>query len=131
VDFYRYFIGRDGQSVNEQTMIRRLDQQLAVNYRMVDAYDLWSIEEEHLREYMLSYLETITVVSTVMAYVSKDPENLEKVRQLWKYIHDKDIRTYRHLRWGMLGNAMNLPGRFGRFLSVRAYRISQKFMGFN
>jgi glycosyltransferase involved in cell wall biosynthesis len=131
VDFYRYFIGRDGQSVNEQTMIRRLYQQLAVNYRMVDAYDLWSIEEEHLREYMLSYLETITVVSTVMAYVSKDPENLEKVRQLWKYIHDKDIRTYRHLRWGMLGNAMNLPGRFGRFLSVRAYRISQKFMGFN
>ena len=28
VDFYRYFIGREDQSVNEQVMIRRIDQQL-------------------------------------------------------------------------------------------------------
>ena len=30
VNFYRYFIGRDGQSVNEQNMIKRIDQQLFV-----------------------------------------------------------------------------------------------------
>lgn len=131
VDFYRYYIGREGQSVNEQIMIKRLDQQLRVNYRMIDAYDLWSIEEKHLREYMLSYLETITVVSTCLAYVSGTKENLHKAKALWKYIRDKDYRTYHHLRWGVLGGAMNLPGRFGRYLSVKAYRISQKFMGFN
>ena len=131
VDFYRYYIGREGQSVNEQIMIKRLDQQLRVNYRMIDAYDLWSIEEKHLREYMLSYLETITVVSTCLAYVSGTKENLHKAKALWKYIRDKDYRTYHHLRWGVLGGAMNLPGRFGRYLSVRAYRISQRFMGFN
>lgn len=131
VDFYRYYIGREGQSVAEQTMIKRIDQQLKVNYRMIDAYDLWEIEEEHLREYMLSYLETITVVSTSIAYVSNDPENLKKVKDLWHYIKEKDPKTYRHLRWGVLGGAMNLPGRFGRHLSVRAYKISQKVMGFN
>ena len=131
VDFYRYYIGREGQSVNEQIMIKRLDQQLRVNYRMIDAYDLWSIEEKHLREYMLSYLETITVVSTCLAYVSGTKENLHKAKALWKYIRDKDYRTYHHLRWGVLGGAMNLPGRFGRYLSVKAYRISQRFMGFN
>ena len=131
VDFYRYYVGREGQAVNEQIMIKRLDQQLRVNYRMIDAYDLWSIEEKHLREYMLSYLETITVVSTCLAYVSGTKENLHKAKALWKYIRDKDYRTYHHLRWGVLGGAMNLPGRFGRYLSVKAYRISQRFMGFN
>ena len=131
VDFYRYYIGRDGQSVNEKNMIKRIDQQLYVNRRMVDDFDLWSIEEEHLREYMLSYLETITVVSTSIAYVSEDPENLRKVKELWRYIKEKDIRTYRHLRWGVLGHAMNLPGRFGRHLSVKAYKLSQKLIGFN
>ena len=131
VDFYRYYIGREGQSVNEQIMIKRLDQQLRVNYRMIDAYDLWSIEEKHLREYMLSYLETITVVSTCLAYVSGTKENLHKAKALWKYIRDKDYRTSHHLRWGVLGGARNLPGRFGRYLSVKAYRISQRFMGFN
>lgn len=131
VDFYRYYIGREGQSVNEQIMIRRIDQQLAVNRRMVDSYDLWSIEEEHLREYMLGYLEMITVVSNSIAYLSKDEENLQKIRNLWAYIKDKDERTYRHMRWGIFGGAVNLPGRFGRYVSVKCYKLTQKFMGFN
>lgn len=131
VDFYRYYIGREDQSVNEKVMIGRIDQQLRVNYRMIDAYDVWSIEEKHLREYMLSFLETITVVSTSLAYVSGTEENLKKAKDLWNYIRQKDERTYRHLRWGILGGAMNLPGKFGRKLSVKAYKISQKFMGFN
>ncbi|MBQ0001339.1 MAG: glycosyltransferase, partial [Clostridiales bacterium] len=36
VNFYKYFIGRDDQSVNEAVMIRRIDQQLRVNKLMVD-----------------------------------------------------------------------------------------------
>ena len=36
VNFYRYFIGRDDQSVNEAVMIRRIDQQLKVNKLMMD-----------------------------------------------------------------------------------------------
>lgn len=131
VDFYRYYIGREGQSVNEQTMVRRIDQQLYVNRRMIDAYDLWEIKERHLREYMLSYLEMVTVVSTSIAYVSKSAENLVKIKELWRYIREKDVRTYRHLRWGILGGAMNLPGRFGRYVSVKCYRLTQRFMGFN
>ena len=37
VNFYRYFIGREDQSVNEAVMIKRIDQQLRVNRIMVDA----------------------------------------------------------------------------------------------
>ena len=37
-NFYRYFIGRDDQSVNETVMIRRIDQQIRVNKLMVDSY---------------------------------------------------------------------------------------------
>ena len=36
VDFYRYFIGREDQSVNEKVMISRIDQQIRVNKRMMD-----------------------------------------------------------------------------------------------
>lgn len=36
VNFYRYFIGRNDQSVNETVMIRRIDQQLLVNRLMID-----------------------------------------------------------------------------------------------
>lgn len=36
VDFYRYFIGREDQSVNEKVMIGRIDQQIKVNKIMVE-----------------------------------------------------------------------------------------------
>lgn len=38
VNFYRYFIGRADQSVNEAVMIRRIDQQIRVNKMMVDIF---------------------------------------------------------------------------------------------
>ncbi len=131
VDFYRYFIGREGQSVAEETMIKRIDQQLRVNYLMIDQVDPMQVEEKHLRKYMLSYLEMITVVSTIMAYVSKDPVNLEKVNQLWKYLKKKNPKAYRAVRWSFLGNGVRLPGKVGRQISIVVYRIAQKVMKFN
>ena len=131
VDFYRYFIGREDQSVNERVMISRIDQQIRVNKIMVDAFDLWKIPNRKLRHYMFNYLEIITVISTIMLIRSGTEENLEKKRELWKYIKEKDIRLFHHLRAGILGNTMNLPGKGGRKISVAAYKLSQKVVGFN
>ena len=131
VNFYRYFIGRQDQSVNEQVMIGRIDQQIKVNKIMIDEFDLWKIPNPKLRHYMFNYLEIITVISTIMLIRSGTEENLEKKRELWKYIKDHDIRLFHHLRNGIMGNAMNLPGRGGRKISVAAYKLSQKIVGFN
>lgn len=131
VDFYRYFIGRDDQSVNEKVMIGRIDQQIKVNKIMIDEFDLWKIPNPKLRHYMFNYLEIITVISTIMLIRSGTEENLEKKRELWKYIKDHDIRLFHHLRNGIMGNALNLPGRGGRKISVAAYKLSQKIVGFN
>lgn len=131
VDFYRYFIGREDQSVNEKVMIGRIDQQIRVNKIMVDEFDLWKIPNRKLRRYMFNYLEIITVISTIMLIRSGTEENLEKKRELWHYIKEKDIRLFHHLRMGIMGNTMNLPGKGGRKISVAAYKISQKVVGFN
>ena len=131
VDFYRYYIGREDQSVNEKVMIKRIDQQIKVNKMMLDAYDLWKITDHHLRKYMLNYLEIITVISTVMLIKSGTKENLEKKRELWTYIKQKDIRLFHKLRNRIMGRTLNLPGRGGRRLSLTIYKISQKVIGFN
>ena len=131
VDFYRYYIGRADQSVNEKVMISRIDQQIRVNKIMIDEFDLWKLSNRKLRHYMFNYLEIITVISTIMLIRSGTQENLERKRELWKYIKEKDIRLFHHLRAGIMGNAMNLPGRGGRKISVAAYKISQKVVGFN
>ena len=131
VDLYHHYIGRDDQSVNESVMIGRIDQQLKVNRIMIEDYDLWKISNKKLRRYMFNYLEIITVVSTVLLLRSGTEENLEKKRTLWKYIKNYDLRLFHRLRNGIMGNAMNLPGKGGRKISVAAYRLTQKIVGFN
>ena len=131
VDFYRYYIGRNDQSVNEEVMIGRIDQQIKVNKMMIDAYDLWKIPNKKQRKYMFNYLEIITVISTVLLIRSGTKENLEKKRELWRYIKQADLRLFHRLRNGIMGNTMNLPGRSGRRISIAAYKIAQKVVGFN
>lgn len=131
VDLYHYYIGRVDQSVNEEIMIGRIDQQIKVNKMMIEDYDLWKIPNKRLRKYMFNYLEIVTVVSTVLLLRSGTEENLQKKRDLWKYIKDYDLRLFHHMRNGIMGNTMNLPGKSGRKISVAAYKLTQKIVGFN
>ena len=125
LDLYHYYIGR------EEIMIGRIDQQIKVNKMMIEDYDLWKVANKRLRKYMFNYLEIVTVVSTVLLLRSGTEENLQKKRDLWKYIKNYDIRLFHHMRNGIMGNTMNLPGKSGRKLSVAAYKLTQKIVGFN
>lgn len=134
VNFYRYYIGREGQSVNESIMISRIDQQIKVNKIMVDymvEYKAKLKGNRKMRKYMVNYLEIITTVSSVLLIRGGTEEHLEKKRELWNYIKQKDGLLYTRLRYGILGNSMNLPGKGGRRISVEGYRICQRFFKFN
>ena len=134
-DLYRYFIGRDDQSVNEKVMIGRIDQQIKVNKLMVDYY----VEEMprihanvKVKRYMRNYLDIITTISSVLLIRSELEENLEKKKALWQYIKDTQPALYQNLRYHrLLGHLLHLPGRFGRRVAITGYRISQKVVGFN
>ncbi|WP_186578473.1 glycosyltransferase family 2 protein [Aquibacillus kalidii] len=131
VDFYRYFIGREDQSVQENIMIKRIDQQIKVNKLMIEEANLELIENPKLHHYLIRHLEIVTVVSAILLIRSGTVENLQKKRELWRYIKDTDIQLYHSLKFGIMGNLINLPGRAGRRISVGAYKISQKLVGFN
>ncbi len=134
VNFYRYYIGREDQSVNEQVMISRIDQQIRVNKLMIDYLVDQKTEiqkNKRLYQYMRNYLEIITTVSSVLLIRSGTEENLEKKKELWQYLKDKDKKLYVWMRNGIMGGTMNLPGRGGRMISVESYRICQKIFKFN
>lgn len=80
---------------------------------------------------MISYLDIITTVSSVLLLRSETEENFEKKQELWAYLKKADRRLYYKLRTGILGRTMNLPGKSGRKVSVAAYKLTQKFVGFN
>ena len=131
VDFYRYYIGREDQSVNEKVMISRIDQQLFVTRSMIDMYQLKKIKSKKLRKYMLNYLAIMMTVSSILCIRSKNPENLRKKRELWQYLKDRDGKTFLKIRYGILGQSMNIPGRPGRKISSMAYSVARRLVGFN
>lgn len=131
VNFYRYFIGRDDQSVNETVMIGRIDQQIRVTKLMLGYYDVMKIPNRKLRRYMIRYLEIMMTVSSILAIRSETEENLAKKKELWQYLKKQNLPLYIRLRWGFLGQGVNLPGKSGRKVSIACYKISQKFYGFN
>mgnify|MGYP000740746417 CR=1 FL=1 len=131
VDFYRYFIGREDQSVNEKIMIGRIDQQLFVTKTMISMYELRMISSKKLRKYMVNYLAIMMTVSSILCIRSKKPENLTKKKELWSYLKRKDYKTYMKIRYGILGQTMNLPGRSGRKVSSLAYSVARRLIGFN
>ena len=131
VNFYRYYIGREGQSVQEEIMIGRIDQQIRVNKILIDDCDVWKLKNKKLRNYMISYLEIMMTVSSILAIRSKTEENLAKKKELWQYLKAKDVRSYKKIRRSVMGNTMNLPGKGGRKISVAAYKIAQMIVGFN
>ncbi|WP_062745588.1 glycosyltransferase family 2 protein [Shouchella tritolerans] len=131
VDFYRYFIGREGQSVQEAIMIKRIDQQIKVNKLMIEQVNLDHVENDKLRHYMLSHLEIVTVVSAILLIRSGTAENLQKKKELMEYFKTHNVQLYQSLKNGIMGRLINLPGRAGRHISVGAYKISQKLVGFN
>ena len=127
VNFYRYFIGRDDQSVNEKVMIKRIDQQIRVNKLMADAFHNCQFDSKHLKKYMLSYLDIITTVSSIMLVRAGTQEALDKKKEMLEYIREQDLWLYHKLRYSILGRAANLPGRGGRKMFVAAYKVCQKF----
>lgn len=133
VNLYHYFIGRDDQSVNESVMIKRIDQQIRVNRIMIDvmAETDFTQKSPRLKKYMMIYLTKIMTVTSIMLILAGTDEALEKKADIWNYLKEKDAQDYGKIRRSLLGTVMNLPGAAGRKVSKGAYKMAQKFVGFN
>ncbi len=131
VDLYRYFIGRDDQSVNETIMISRIDQQIKVNKIMIDAFDLNKIKNKKLRDYMVKYLAMMMTVSSVFLIKEGSEDSLEKRTELWKYLKNSSKSTFRLVNKQVLSKPMQIRGKAGRKMVVWGYSISRKLYGFN
>lgn len=131
IDLYHYFIGRGDQSVNEQVMIGRIDQQIAVNKRMIDL-DIMNLKSRKMRAYMVHYLTMISTVTTVLLVKGGLPEHQQKREELWAYMKEQNPRAYKAVRGTLMGTGVKLMhGSLGDKILAKCYSIAQKIFGFN
>ena len=125
VDMYRYFIGREDQSVNE------IDQQIRITKVMIDSVDVMAIENKRLRNYMKNYLSMMMCICSVFLRMEKTDENEAKRADIWAYLRAKDENLYHDVRHSVLNLATNIPSDVGRMVGITGYHIAQKIFKFN
>ena len=130
VPLYRYYIGREDQSVNEDIMIKRIDQQLLVTKLMIDSYRPELVKKKNQAEMITHYLSIIMIVSTILLLRIDTEESIKQRKELWDYLKKKDLFLYLRIRHSFLGRMINMPGEAGRKFAVNGYRLTQKFYGF-
>lgn len=130
INFYRYFIGREDQSVNEKIIMSRIDQQIKITKIMIESHDLSQIKSKKLHNYMVKYLSMMMTVSSVYLIKEGTQESLKKKDELWNFLQNFDKKLYKKIRSCILGRSMNLPGKLGRRIVQVGYSISKKIYGF-
>lgn len=131
VPLYRYFIGREDQSVNEEVMIGRVDQQIRVMEEMIDSYRPEIVKKRHHIEYIAHDMNIVMTITSMLLIRLDTDESKAKKKEIWNDLRKKDIFLYLRMRRSFLGRAVNMPGEGGRKLFMRGYKIARKLYGFN
>lgn len=131
VNLYRYFIGRDDQSVTEENMIKRIDQQIRVTKQMIESHDLWKIKEKRLRNYMIKYLGIMMTISSIYLLKSGTEENLAKKQELWDYLKEYDKKLYHKISMTILGSSSKADSKAGQGIFKMGYELARRIFKFN
>lgn len=133
VNFYRYFIGRGDQSVNEKVMMGRIDQQIRVNKIMIDIFKKHdgTYYCQNLENYMIHYLSTIQLVSSVLLMKINTDESEAKRVDLRRYLEENAPKVFDHMNHTLLGKLTSSNDKAKHDITMAGYKIAQKWLGFN
>ena len=60
-----------------------------------------------------------------------EPFSTLRNRGFFPAIKNKDLKVFLKIRYGILGQTMNIPGKPGRKISSLAYSVARRLVGFN
>ncbi|MBQ7235857.1 MAG: glycosyltransferase family 2 protein [Clostridia bacterium] len=132
VDFYRYFIGRADQSVNEEVIMKRIDQHIRVTKILIEDCDINAISKTSpkLYKYILSHISILMTINSIYLIKINTKESFSKKREMWEGLKAKDPITYKKCRRKFVG----LAGSDNKFVCKfckAVYVIVRKIFKFN
>ena len=129
---YQYYLGRPDQSVNEQVMISRIEQQIRVTKIIAECVDLNKVKARSpkLAEYMCRNVSIMMAISSVHLLLAGDALALARFHALWADMKQEHRVLYYRLRYTKLSGFTNLPGHLGKKITIGGYRIAKKIYKF-
>lgn len=133
LDLYRYFIGRQDQSVNETVMVSRVDQQIRVTRLMFSYYNIRELKktQPELAKYMFRYLSMMLTICNTLLNLKGTPEAIQQKKELWRQILGEHPELRQRLRIFSLAGISNVPGSVGRKAELGVYHLANRVFKFN
>ena len=131
IEPYHYIIGREGQSVEIDVVKKHIDEQLLVTRLAIDDADYTQLfeDEPHRATLMAGYVSCMMSVSTLHLSMINTPDSLQKNRELWAYLKEKNPKLYGNVKWSLAGLA-NRRTRLARLGAYGAYLLAKKIYKF-
>ena len=128
---YHYLIGREGQSVEIEVVKQHIDEQILASKLAIDDYDYAQLYRNNpgCAMMMTGYVSCMMSVSTIHLFMIGTDEALEKNRELWDHLAEKNPALYDNVCKSWAGRA-NRKTRLGRFIALCGYGLAQKIYKF-
>ncbi len=130
-DLYRYFIGREGQSVQEDVMIKRYTHQLKATELCFTSFHLNEITDKRKRAYLIHEMFIMFAVSITFAQLNGSEQALEDIERMWAACYAFDREWAKHFRYHTHLAVYSLPGKASTFVVRLLYHAAHKVIRFN
>ena len=130
-DLYRYTIGREGQSVQQDNTVKRYDHQVLVSQLCFMTCHLSDISEPMQRKYIRHELFMMFAIACCFARLRNTPEADRRLEEMWQACYAFDAPAAKSFRKGSALWLLNIRGAFGRGIVRLIYRIANNVVRFN
>ena len=130
-DLYRYTIGREGQSVQDDISRSRYTHHVQIAESCFKSVHMDEISDRNHRRYLEHELFMLFGIGCVFARLNKSREADEHLEQMWKRCAEHNSKWAKHFRYGSLLRFLNMPGSFGQDFVGLVYRVANRIVRFN
>lgn len=128
IDFYQYYIGREDQSVNEKSMIRRIDQQFTVTRAVLNSSNIKEIKQRSpkLAKYMIRQISLLLLITSVLCSMSNEKEYKCEMKKLWCELKNMDKLLYKQVKYYSFNVISSLPEPICDKVLISGYRFAKR-----
>ena len=130
-DLYRYFIGRAGQSVQEDVMKRRYAHQLKATELCFKAFHLDELSDKRKLAYCRHELFIMFGISVLYARLNGSDQAEADLAQLWESCRAYDEKWADYFRWRTALRFVCIPGKGGAAFVRFMYHVAHRVVRFN
>ena len=131
IDFYRYFIGRPDQSIQEDLLIERSMDQVQIAEAICTKYDLDSVKDKKLRKIMKRECVFLMTLGIIFSRLSYSKEGERQYKEMWRHVKESNPKLYKSMRPFSMAYCSSIPTPIGRFIALKGYKFAHKIVKFN